>query len=59
MNATIVDEEHLECSTPKLTELQSSLPPEYMFYIVDVTLNGFETSESNVRFEYYPDPVIN
>jgi hypothetical protein len=29
-----------------------------MFYIVDVTLNGHETSESDVRFEYYPDPII-
>jgi hypothetical protein len=29
-----------------------------MFYNVDVTLNGHETANSHVRFEYYPDPVI-
>jgi len=58
MNATIVNEERIDCSTPPLTLEQQSLPPQYMFYYVAVTLNGNENTEELMKFAYYPELII-
>lgn len=55
MNATIIDEHTIKCSTPKLTLDQAALPAQYMHFDVKVTLNGHETSEGLVQFRYYPE----
>jgi len=58
MNATIVDDNTIKCSTPKLSMEQASLPPAFMHYKVNVTLNGRDFSDSTSKFAYYPEPVI-
>ena len=58
MNATIVDESTIKCSTPKLSDEQAGLPPQHMYYRVDLTLNGRENADGEGKFSYYPDPVI-
>ena len=59
MNTTIINEETVICSTPPLTVHQASLPPEQMFFTVDITLNGVQQTEnSKAAFYYYPEPRI-
>ena len=54
MNATIIDEQTIKCSTPLLTNEDQSFDPQYEFMNVKVTLNGFELSETKQKFSYYP-----
>lgn len=58
MNATIINEHTIKCSTPKLTEDQAGLAPQHMFFFVAVTLNGIEHTQEAIKFRYYPDPRI-
>lgn len=58
MNATIINEKTIKCSTPKLNNDQAGLDPKFMFFYVGVTLNGIENSDSLIKFNYYPDPRI-
>ena len=60
MNATIVNENTIKCSTPILPPDAAGLPPKYQHYVVQVTLNerDFSDSVSRVQFAYYPDPHI-
>ena len=58
MNATVVSGEMLYCSTPKLSDFESSLPWADMKYQVQVTMNGQTLTEGNAIFAYYVDPEI-
>lgn len=58
MNVTIIDENTLMCSSPPLTRSESLMPYLDMRHTVEVTLNGAETTESHIKFHYYPDPEI-
>jgi len=58
MNVTIIDENHLYCSSPPLTRSESLMPPLEMRHTLEVTLNGAETTDNRIKFWYYPDPEI-
>lgn len=55
MNATILDEHTIKCSSPPLTVNQAALEPAYAFHQVAVTLNGRELTQELIRFSYYPE----
>ena len=57
-NATVVNEELLYCSTPKLTDFEASMPWADMKYIVKVTMNSQTLTDQHGTFAYYHDPVI-
>jgi hypothetical protein len=59
MNVTIVDSEHLYCSTPKLPNNERSLPAEKMFYSVAVSVDKQSThSIDPIKFSYYFDSEL-
>jgi hypothetical protein len=58
MNATIVDEHLIKCSTPPLSEELEWLPEAERFYFIGLSLNGEYVTSSNIKFGYYNDPVI-
>lgn len=58
MNATVLDQYTLVCDSPRLTEDQSGLDHPYLFANVQVTLNGRDTSAELIKFNYYPELLI-
>ncbi len=63
MNATIMAPDLIKCDSPTLprllgTAVQGFSDSHAPFYFIAVTLNGVETSNSNIKFIYYVDPFI-
>lgn len=58
MNATIVNEQTIKCSSPRLTEDQESVDTPYLKSFVKVTLNGREFTLEELQFNYYPELKI-
>ena len=52
-NATVINENFLYCSTPKLNDFEASLPAADMKYVVQVSMNGKELTDGKALFEYY------
>lgn len=53
MNATIVDENHLECDSPPLPRSAQS-----DWYYISLTLNNRDVTNSTNKFYYYPEPTL-
>ena len=58
MNATIVNEQTIKCSSPRLSEEQESIDTPYLKSFVKVTLNGREFTLEELQFNYYPELKI-
>ena len=58
MNVTIINETTLKCSSPPMTRSESLMPYLDMRHTIEITLNGAETTNSGIKFWYYPDPEI-
>jgi hypothetical protein len=54
MNATIIDSNTIVCDPPAFEYHNSD-----MWYNISVTLDGTDYSNSDVKFFYYEEPVIN
>ena len=57
MNATIMDENTLKCDSPPLPHYMQS-DTEAPYFLVQVTINGKEFTDAEVKFYYYFDPKI-
>ena len=58
MNVTIISDTELKCSSPPMTRAESLMPYQAMRHTIEVTLNGYEKTNNQVKFWYYPDPEI-
>lgn len=59
MNATIFENNIIKCDSPQLLASMASSDMGAPFYFVSISLDGGKSiTDSNLKFSYYKDPVI-